>query len=303
MRWFRFYSEVLHDPKVQQLPAETYRHWTNLLCLANETDPRGRLPKDIQATAFALRLSVDDTEGLIKDLITAHLIDRKAGRYVMHNWDNRQPVSDARATDGRRLADDSHSKVGGRWQNTRRDIAAKPRRNRGESGVTDSEEIRGDTEEKQSRADVARRGVVEFRPDAAIEHPEPQGATPFQDAYRKGYEEATKRPISGDRIIFAKSIEAEYGYAACVEVATAQGFDKHPKYYIGLLEELRNGIRIPTDNGSQRGNDNGRLAPDVYTAALYGTGRPPVFVLDPGRTREGEDGEHTAPLESRVVVS
>ncbi len=42
MRWFRFYSEVLDDPKVQGLSLGLFKMWINLLCIAARND--GYLP-------------------------------------------------------------------------------------------------------------------------------------------------------------------------------------------------------------------------------------------------------------------
>ena len=32
--WFRFYAEVLHDPKVQRLSDSLFRAWIGVLCVA-----------------------------------------------------------------------------------------------------------------------------------------------------------------------------------------------------------------------------------------------------------------------------
>jgi len=50
--WFRFYTEVLEDPKVQTLDPEDFKHWVNLLCLAAKND--GIIP-EIGNVSFALR--------------------------------------------------------------------------------------------------------------------------------------------------------------------------------------------------------------------------------------------------------
>lgn len=92
--WFRFYSEVLHDGKIQRLPVETRWGWAMLLALANEQEPRGALPKEISDTAYALHVTEADAVKLVQDLVGARLVERKRGRFVMHNWDRRQPVSD-----------------------------------------------------------------------------------------------------------------------------------------------------------------------------------------------------------------
>ena len=128
MRWFRFYDEVLDDPKVQKLPPPLFRRWVNLLCLANRGQPRGVLP-GLAGIAFALRISTADAEGTISALKQADLLDDKEGRLMPHNWKKRQPESD-----------DSLPRV--------------QRYRHGEGAVTETppEERRGDTEEIQRRS-------------------------------------------------------------------------------------------------------------------------------------------------------
>lgn len=93
MKWFRFYSEVLHDPKVQKLTPAQFKNWVNLLCLANDTEPRGSLPP-IDDVAFALRVTEQAAESAVDQLCKAGLFDREAGRVVAHGWEKRQRESD-----------------------------------------------------------------------------------------------------------------------------------------------------------------------------------------------------------------
>lgn len=100
MRWFRFYSEALNDPKAQLLPDRLFKQWINLLCIANDQEPSrgrgsGRLPKDISSIAYLLHMGVDEAQELLKGLVEWRLIDVQNGRYVMHNWPARQPKSDS----------------------------------------------------------------------------------------------------------------------------------------------------------------------------------------------------------------
>lgn len=95
-RWFRLYSEVVNDPKVQRLPCEDFRAWINLLCLASEND--GRLPS-IDDIAFALRMTTDGAATVVERLSSAGLIDRVSGgadgyHYAPHGWAKRQYKSD-----------------------------------------------------------------------------------------------------------------------------------------------------------------------------------------------------------------
>ena len=94
--WFRLYDEVADDPKVQSLPAEDFKGWINLLCIANRND--GRLPS-IEAIAFGLRMDVIGARSLVDRLAIGGLIDKVKGGpigwYIApHAWDKRQYKSD-----------------------------------------------------------------------------------------------------------------------------------------------------------------------------------------------------------------
>lgn len=90
--WFRMYNEVLDDPKVQKLPAEAFRAWVNILCLACRHD--GELPP-ITDIAFALRLTESKAADTLQILTDAGLLQVTGdGRYMPHNWNARQYKSD-----------------------------------------------------------------------------------------------------------------------------------------------------------------------------------------------------------------
>jgi hypothetical protein len=91
LAWFRFYTEALDDPKVQRLAPHLFKAWVNLLCLAGQNS--GQLPS-IDDIAFRLRLSAQDAEQQISDLILAGLIDITSTGRAPHNWAKRQFVSD-----------------------------------------------------------------------------------------------------------------------------------------------------------------------------------------------------------------
>lgn len=94
MRWFRFYSEVLDDPKVQRLPPKLYCQWTKILCLANTGNPRGVLPS-VADIAYRLRITEEKAHDVVGELVARMLIDRNGdGVMKPHNWDARQPASD-----------------------------------------------------------------------------------------------------------------------------------------------------------------------------------------------------------------
>lgn len=93
MEWFRFYDEVLDDPKVQRLPAALFRDWINVLCLCNRNDPRGVLPS-LDDVAFGLRYTNTKAQNTIKKLHEAGLLVTEKGVTYPNGWAKRQRVSD-----------------------------------------------------------------------------------------------------------------------------------------------------------------------------------------------------------------
>lgn len=89
--WFRFYNEVVDDPKVQRLSGDLFKVWVNFLCLASKHD--GVLPST-EDLAFSLRVSEDEISTFRNQLMIAGLFDEKRGMVVPHGWDKRQFKSD-----------------------------------------------------------------------------------------------------------------------------------------------------------------------------------------------------------------
>lgn len=95
MRWFRLYDEVLNDPKVQNLSADMFKMWVNILCLASKND--GVLPP-ISDVAFALRCNAGAVTEAFHILLEAKLLtvtkNQHGEVYQPHNWAKRQFKSD-----------------------------------------------------------------------------------------------------------------------------------------------------------------------------------------------------------------
>jgi len=89
--WFRMYSEVLNDPKVQKLPAELFKIWVNTLCLA--CNGNGTLP-NLEDVSFALRLPFHETKSAFHELEKAGLLVTDGETFHVRNWDKRQYKSD-----------------------------------------------------------------------------------------------------------------------------------------------------------------------------------------------------------------
>ena len=91
MRWFRFYDEVLDDPKAQRLPSGLFKAWVNILCLASRGGGTLGTTADI---AFGLRVTAQKAEQCVSALVTAGLLDRSGETLHPHNWNGRQFQSD-----------------------------------------------------------------------------------------------------------------------------------------------------------------------------------------------------------------
>lgn len=90
-QWFRMYTEVLDDPKVQRLSGDEFKAWVNMLCLTAKHD--GALPP-ISDIAFALRIDEKKAVKIIDKLVAAGLIAREGSVMKPHKWDVRQYKSD-----------------------------------------------------------------------------------------------------------------------------------------------------------------------------------------------------------------
>jgi hypothetical protein len=148
MKWLRLYSSVLHDPKVQMLPPALFKGWVNLLCLANESEPRGVLP-DTETIAWALHMTAEEAVTLLETLQATGLIDTCDDGLSPHNWNGRQAPSD-----------DVNTRVS-QWRAQKRNTPSptptpKRRNVTRNKNVTAPEEKRRDIEEKRETRVRAR---------------------------------------------------------------------------------------------------------------------------------------------------
>lgn len=94
MVFFKMYSEILEDRKVQELPGDLFKFWVNLLALANRQKARGSIPP-IAEVAFYLRISLDAATANVERLTDAGLIDQTPEGLIPHNWHERQKKVDS----------------------------------------------------------------------------------------------------------------------------------------------------------------------------------------------------------------
>lgn len=90
-RWFRMYEAILENPKVDRLPGETYKGWVKLCALASRHG--GDLPC-LEDIAYGLRMNEQDTKQLLEALEKVGLVDKRATKVRMHDWDEHQYQSD-----------------------------------------------------------------------------------------------------------------------------------------------------------------------------------------------------------------
>lgn len=88
MKWFRLYSELRHDPKVQLLDPTSFKCWINLLTLANDGQPRGRIKPAL--IPYELRMDAKRAEKMVAYFIEQGLLERDGEFLVPHGWDKRQ---------------------------------------------------------------------------------------------------------------------------------------------------------------------------------------------------------------------
>lgn len=93
-RWFRFYDDAVHDPKLLKLSDGTFRMWVMLLCVASKE--KGTLPST-EDLGFYLRVKPARVAALIAELVAAGLLDKTGNGFSPHNWAGRQYQSDGSA--------------------------------------------------------------------------------------------------------------------------------------------------------------------------------------------------------------
>lgn len=93
--WFKFYEDSIHNAKLLKLSDALYRAWTILLCFASKNG--GALPP-ADEIATTLRERPAKVAEWITKLKAAGLFDLVDGRFIPHDWDERQyKVKDATA--------------------------------------------------------------------------------------------------------------------------------------------------------------------------------------------------------------
>jgi hypothetical protein len=138
MRWFRYYTDDLNNPKLLRLSDRLHRVWVGLCCVASQND--GKLPA-MEDCALMLRLQPERMAEALVSLIGAGLMERHGDILSPTNWASRQYRSDGSAERMKR------------HRQHKRDVT-----------VTPPEQI---TDQNRSDA-VTRHGLVEVTDQAAL---------------------------------------------------------------------------------------------------------------------------------------
>ena len=229
MKWFRLYTETLHNRKAQRLPPAVFKHWINLLCLVAQEETRGALPNtgDI---AYHLGLKPAAVETLIAILTDVGLVDAEG----VHNWASRQPRSDNAAE---------------RMANNRRTETEHP------PNMFATEERRGEVEEKREdqkrgRGDATSAPVLSepgFSSNGRPPSSEPVLGRWGWDGIRGAYL-TNVGPLSEDERRWLKAYMAEIDETWIIAAINETQQAEKPcwKYFEGIMERCRDQQRPPS---------------------------------------------------------
>ncbi len=151
-RWFRYYDNAMHDPKLLRLSDATFRAWMTLLCFASKNN--GILPSAADI-AVELRCKPALVASWITELAGAALLDKTGDGYMPHNWNERQYKSDSSAERMKRHRDRKSDVT-----NKKSDVTVTVQ-NRTETD-TETEQSQKDAEAKASGAGAPRDARTEL---------------------------------------------------------------------------------------------------------------------------------------------
>ncbi len=89
--WLRWYTDVLHNPKVHRLGKPEYWTWTMMLAAFRANDD---VMPPLADLAFLLRMPEKTLAKHIETITAVGLFDRTEDGIRPHNWDDRQFLSD-----------------------------------------------------------------------------------------------------------------------------------------------------------------------------------------------------------------
>jgi N-terminal phage replisome organiser (Phage_rep_org_N) len=94
MKWFRFYSEFMDDPKIAMMSDSDQLLWVKALCLASESSSRGEIKLTDDEICWKLRITPETWRHAIDKFRAKGMIEHVKNGYKITNWDKRQFESD-----------------------------------------------------------------------------------------------------------------------------------------------------------------------------------------------------------------
>lgn len=152
MRWIRLYTEIVDDPKMQRMAADSFRFLINLWCVAGMND--GKIPP-VEDVAFRLRIPEEECNRRLHELVRLGLLDSEEGALSPHNWNERQYASDHDSAQRKRRSRMSQRCHGELAVTVTAGVTtmSQPNARDGHNDVTASEQNRTDTEQTQNRTE------------------------------------------------------------------------------------------------------------------------------------------------------
>ena len=136
--WFRVYSGIVDDPKIQRLDPPTFKALINLWCLASDND--GVFPP-VDEIAFKLRMKPEKVRRLLNELRLAGLVDDDERGARPHNWDKRQFISDVSTPRVKRFRE-RRGNASATGSETVPETEAEGRKNPSQGGMNSGDEVR-----------------------------------------------------------------------------------------------------------------------------------------------------------------
>lgn len=95
MQWFRVYTEIIDDPKVAKMDAETFKFFIFLMALACEQEKEGYIEMTLDEISWRLRCNVSETLQNVSLLVSCNILTKISdNKYMFLNWEKRQYKSD-----------------------------------------------------------------------------------------------------------------------------------------------------------------------------------------------------------------
>jgi hypothetical protein len=167
MPWLPLWRSFLNNPKVQDVTRVTEAlraRYINLLLVACTHESKGCLP-GVEETAFMMRLTIEETQKTLDELIIVGLIEHRAKSYWIHDWDDWQLQKSPAAIKQKRYRDKGNALRNGAGNALRNDPVTcnvTPRARSDSDSNSDSQEgVQGEPPPTVTQSDPAVRGIAD----------------------------------------------------------------------------------------------------------------------------------------------